>query len=209
MPTNDGFLRLSELTWPITYTYQIAVPWGYAKMELTVEAPFAENDGARTIALGVPLYEAAIAPAISFLTILLSGTAYAWKTGMSYDAVGSHPPGQTSIFALGKEHAPCAILLTGHSDKRGRRRLYFPACPRGWIDSRGQLNAEGAGSMRTHLHGMLGGLLGTIENAPFAWLLAYPDAIEEPLTGFKLPGFRPVTHVRLCQYTVPFPDFVP
>lgn len=209
MPTPDGFLRLDEVVWPLTYVYTIAVPWGYAKMEITVDAPALVDNLESTAATGLPIFNRAIAPAISFLCTHLTCDIWVWKRGFAVDGGSLHPPGQNGIFPLGKSHGIVALMMSGHTDKRGKRRLYFPACPRSYIDSRGQLTDFGAGEMLTVLRGWYAGFSAGIENSSFRWLNVFPDAITEPLTGFKRPGFRDVTHVRLCQYTVPVPDYVP
>lgn len=206
MPNRDGFLTLAELTWPVTYSWVMSVPWGHYTMSITVDYPDGVDDPVRTSKSVIPLWKAAIAPAISFLTSYVSGSGHLWKYGVSVDGTGTFPVGENGIFPMGKEHGVAVVLHSGQADRYARRRLIFPTCPRAWIDDRGQLEDDGAGKMLTHLRGMFGGLHGSIENAPFSWLMAYPETVENPLGGPKQVGFRRVEWVRLCQYTVPCPD---
>lgn len=198
---------MAELIWPVTYTYQMSVPWGAASLRLTVDYPDAANDLERTQASIIPLWKAAVAPATSFLTVFFQGDAYCWKWGVGVAAAGEFPPGENGIHPAGKARGLPLVMHTGHTDKAGQRRLIIPAVPSDWFDELGQLNDDGAGKALTYARGLYGGLNGSIENTPFAWMLAYPDAITDPLTGFKAPGFRYVEYLRVCQYSVPVPDY--
>lgn len=206
MPDVRGYYELLELQWPVTFNWTMSVPWGFARMALTVEAPTLVNDPMATAHAVNQLWTAAIAPAISFLTTLVDGGAYLWKLGWSTSRDGTFPVGMNGIFPAGPSHGVAVVMHSGHTDRAARRRLIFPTCPRAWIDDHGQLEHDGAGKMLTHLRGMFAGLNGTIENAPMAWLLPNPTAFHDPITGFGRVGFRSVEHLRLCSYTVPVPD---
>lgn len=209
MPNRDGFHTLAEVAWPCTYIYRLSVPWGYARMELTVNIPGLEGEVDWTRLMALDIWMHAIAPAMSFQVVTLQSSCFLWKLGIAAAGPSLMYSGQNGIFPASRDHSPVAILLPQRTDYRGRTRLYFPAVPRGWIDELGQLNHDGAGAMRTHLHGMLGGLLGTVENAPCQWWNYVVDGDTDPLTGLPRVGFTPVEYVRLCSYTARYPDFVP
>lgn len=206
MESPDKFIPLADLSWPVTVLWDISTPFGLAHLELTVDIPALTDKPLETEFVCTQLFSDAIAPAISFQCTLVAGANYVWKLGRAVDRDPRFPGGTQPALAAPKGHGVAVVMHTGHTDRRARRRLILPGCPRGWIDNTGQVTEHGAGKLLTHLRGMFGGLNGSVENAPMAWLLAYPDAITDPLTGTKHPGFRRVEWLRLCSYTVPVPD---
>lgn len=207
MKNRDGFYPLSDFAWPVTYIFHMSVPWGLASVSLTLDVPSLEMNFEATAASVRPVWQGAIAPAISFLTSYVMGDGYCWKVGHYVDG-DDHPViGEAASLPLGKDRGVAVVMQTGDADKAGRRRLILPTCPRSWADSSGQLTETGADEGLTYARGIFGGLNGSIENAPMQWLLPYANAYRDPVTGLTGPGFRPVTSLRLCSYTVPVPDY--
>lgn len=206
MRTREGFYPVSDFAWPVTLLWRMSVPWGRADLQLTVDVPSLVDDPLATAHLVNAVWDAAVAPATSFLTTLIDGGSYLWKLGNGTTRDNTFPVGRNGIHPLGKEHGIALVMHSGDQDRSSRRRLILPAAPRSWVDSRGQLTATGAGEGLEWARGLYGGLNGSIENAPMTWLTPHADAILDPLTGFRYPGFRRVEYLRLCQYTVPVPD---
>jgi hypothetical protein len=175
-------------------------------MTLSVNAPQLENEPAASVELATQLWYAAIAPAISILTSCYQVDTYLWK--MAALPVTTLPPTMRGIrTAIGTPRArtPVWVLHTDGDDNYSRRRFFWPSAPRGWIEDT-KLNPEGAARMLDLARGMFAGLTGTIQGNPLGWLLMYPDEIQGPLAALRAPGFRPVSWVRVCSYTVPAPE---
>lgn len=206
METTDKFIPLADFAWPVTYWYLMAAPWGYAKAEITLDVPGFVDNLEATVASVNMVWEGAIAPAISFLVGLVDGGGYCWKAGQNTARANTNLAGMRFAPPAGVEHGVTVVQHTGHTDRHARRRLFLPGCPASWIDNSGQITPVGAGKLLEHLRGVFAGFSGTVENNPFSWLLAYPEAIRDPMTGFGTPGFRFVQSLRLCSYTVPVPD---
>lgn len=211
MPNAQQFITLDELTWPVTYTWHMSVPWGFATLRLTVDYPDGVDDLNRTKGSIIPLWVAAVAPATSFLTGYLAGSCYCWKRGVAVDGTGLYPVGENGIFPAPRSRGLALVMQSGITDRQGSRRLIIPAVPRNWFDGVGQLTENGAGRALTYARALFGGLNGSMESTPFRWLMAFPEAYRQPVTGFWLPGFRAVESIRVCSYSVPVPDssFVP
>lgn len=198
-----GMMPMTDFEWPVTYRYQIVSVGVAMEQEITVDVPLLKDHPDETRGLGRPLWIAGIAPAMSFTVAMLQCSVLihrykgAWLNGGAIPTFGSR-------FAVPSRAAetPVAVLHTDHDDKYSRRRFFFPGAPRNWVtDTR--LNEEGAGELRSVLAGLYGGLKGSIENAPMDWLIYYPKIFRSPIGGLTAPGFRRVSWVRLCEYTIP------
>jgi hypothetical protein len=208
MPLNhEGFYLATDFTWPVTYSYQVLTPGGLTSQEITVDVPMFENNSGAAILMARKLWIAALAPAMSVACSMIAADVRCWR-GAPYWLDGGATPTFGAQFGLpaSREHTPVVVMHTDRDDRYSRRRLFLAGAPRGWITD-SLVNEEGAGELRTILHGLYGGLVGSIENAPMSWLIRYPEAVPDPTTGTRVTGFRVVSHLRLCHYTVPFPDY--
>lgn len=209
METRDGFIPLADLQWPITYTWHLHGLYGPAALQMTFDVPFMDGNHGASSALGLMLFERAIAPAISFLAGLTTYDTYCWRTGQSVIPVSRFPIGLRPALPLRPKDGIVVVMHTDHEDRRARRRLIFPSCPRGWVDDNGRMTPEGAGTMMSFLRGLVAGTNRLDLGSEIDWLLWYPEVIPNPLGGLAAPGFRRVHHVRLCEYTVPVPTPTP
>jgi hypothetical protein len=208
VPTPDGFYSADELDWLLTFRFQVMGPYGSALQELTVEIPQLRDNGLATAKVGQMLWAFGVAPATSFLAMLYSYSCFVWPLKTYIKTENRRPAGMQFHLPSRLDKTPCVVMHTNGDDRYSRRRLFFPAAPARWMDSDGMLNAEGAEKMRQTLMGLYGGLSQSVTGAPTEWWIRYPAVIPTEFPGIKKDGFRRVHHLRLCQLTIPAPDFL-
>jgi hypothetical protein len=206
-----GMLGLEQVTWPVTYTYLIDTPWGETQQQLTVDAPALVDQMTPTKALGRLLWGSFAAPAavgdVSMYACLLT----TWKA-YAGPVVAPGPELRGNLFgsASPRGETPQAVMMTGHNDDDGRRRLFFAGAPNNWAEN-GLLTMAGWEGLWPHCVGLTTGLMSPGLSAGLEWLLAYPDRLESSLTNLPGVAFRKVTHLRICWHTdkAPEPSGIP
>lgn len=204
-------IGLEELAWPITYTYFIATPWGETQQTLTVNVPQLEGQTEATKRLGQLLWgsfaaTAAVGDVSMYLTWVTTWKAY----GVPQPVAGVELRGNLIDLAAPQDETPQLVLLTGHDDDAGRRRLFLPGAPRSWV-SGGFLTTAGWEALLPHAAGCLLGLAEPGLNSGLEWMIAYPNVLEASLTNLPGVAFRKVKHIRVCWHTdkAPGPSGIP
>lgn len=199
--TDMGMKPITDYVWPVTYRFDMRAPWGRTQQELTVDIPLLRDRIATSRTLGLALWQTLIAPAISSDVELEQVWCATWRSSEVFLP-------QMAVFQFGlqpgrgteRDHAGQLVLMSGHADNAGMRRLFLPCVPRSWV-SEGLLTSTGFEALIQHARAMYMGLSFLQPSVMSRWLIAYIDAVEK--TGGNPYGvaFREVTHVRVCQHT--------
>lgn len=207
-PHDLGMMEVADLNDPVSFRYEMLTSFGLVAAELSVDVKININDNSYYPKIGLSLWSASIATAISRDVRLDLMWWVRWRSGSL--ALPVAPPmlsrGRQTGTPAGKAHTATVMMHTGHSDNLAARRLYLPSTPLTW-QSGGMLTDRGWDSLMTWAQGVKMGLAGDELGGDLQHLIAYPhvaDVTIENLTGV---GFRRVTHLKVLQYTDKCPDF--
>lgn len=205
-PADMGMKSITDFVWPVTYRFDVRTPWGRTQQELTVDIPLLRDRVPTTRTLGLALWQVLIAPAISSDVELEQVWCATWRKNevpipqVAAFQFGFQPRGGTE-----RDHAGQLVLMTGHADKAGVRRLFLPCIPRTWVN-RGQLTPSGFEALITQARAMFMGLSNIQPSTMSRWLIAYTDMVEKTDANPYGVAFREVTHVRVCSHTDKAPE---
>lgn len=199
-------IGLDEVLHPISFGYIVRAPWGTTRQMLTVDAAqFIGNEEA-TLRYGQALWRGVTAPAVTSSVELLSMSVIYWKgIGLGVPHPVLEARGEHHAFTAGRDDSPQLLLLTGHPDDDGKRRLFMPGVPRNWV-AHGLLTPEGWEKLMGHARALIMGLGPGSGVSTVDWLLAYPGALEPSLTNPTGVAFRRVHHIRVCYHTDRAPE---
>jgi hypothetical protein len=208
-PTDASHLAmqgLEEFAWPVTYSYFIQAPWGQTQQRLTVNVPQLEGLTEPTKRLGPLLWATVTAPAVVGDVSMYLCFVTTWKAyGVPQPVGGLELRGNLIAPSSTRDNTPQLVMLTGHDDKPGRRRLFMPGAPRDWTAD-GMLTREGFETLLPHAAGCMLGLAEPGLNSGLEWLVAYPNVLEASLSNLPGVAFRKVRHLRVCQHLDKAPE---
>lgn len=205
-PQDLKLLPASSFVWPVTWRYEVQAPWGWTQQELTADVPMLFGEPGRSALLGRLLWQTAIAPAISRDVHLRAVWTATWKEisvpiPIQVDGHRGVQFGKSTP----RDHAGQLVLMSGHNDSWGRRRLFLPSIPNAWVDG-GLLAPAGWQALLTHARAMYMGLRPLAPGAVMRWLIAYlEDDHIAPANPYGV-HFREVTSVRVCWHTDKAPE---
>lgn len=199
-------IRLHELVWPISWRWHIQAPWGTYNTVLSVEAPSLVDNVPASQRLGKLLYALSVAPATTISTRPTFQETVCWKNGDVPTAEGvSQLQGARFGATSARSSSPVMVMLTGHEDGRGKRRLYFGGAPAAWSDGE-QLRVGGAERLQEIGRSLIAGMVAGTGDLLMRWMLAYPRSV--PISGpiGQEVSFRPVTSLRICSHVERTPE---
>lgn len=208
-PTNAATLQmlgLEQLAWPVTYQYFLDTPFGETQQTLTVNVPQLEGMTEATKRLGPLLWSVLTAPAVvgdvrQYLCWVTTWKAY----GVPWPVGGIEGRGNQIALSSSRENTPQIVMLTGHHDPDGKRRLFMPGAPRHWSEN-GLLTTTGWEQLLAHANGLMLGLATPDLLSGLEWLIAYPNVLEASLGNLPGVAFRRVQHLRVCHHTDKAPE---
>lgn len=199
-------LPLSDFLWPVSFTYLMDTSWGSTQQTLTVDSPLQYDDAAATVRLGRMLWNAVVAPATSSSTRLSLMSVTSWKgLGVSVPHPVAEMRGQRLALTTAREDTPQMVMLTGHGDNAGRRRLFMPGAPRDWV-ANGLLTSDGWLNMMQQARGLVMGMGYGSPLYSMNWLIAYPGVLAPQVGNVTGVAFRFVRHVRVCWHADKAPE---
>lgn len=199
-------IRLSELAWPISWRWHINAPWGAYNLVLSADAPSLVDNVPASQRLGKLLYALSVAPATTTSTRPVYQETVCWRQSDVPTAEGvSNLQGARFGGAAARSSSACLVMLTGHEDRRGKRRLYLGGIPSGWAQD-GLLTAPGAERLQEIARSLIAGLVAGTGDLLMRWVIAYPRSV--PIAGpiGQEVSFRLVQSLRVCQYLERTPD---
>lgn len=198
-------LTIGDLTWPISYRYHISTPFGGTQLELDVDAPSLWEDQAASRRLGLIIWAAAIAPAISTQVVPTYLEVVCWKVS-TLPTLAATPTliGLALGRATDRQDAGMLVLNSGHGDAYSLRRLSLPGIPRRWVEDH-VLNEDGAAALQERGRVLMLGMGEPAGASDPQLLLRHSNAIPAGDIGFPTPGFRRIEHVRVLYHTEPAP----
>lgn len=205
-PAMLGMMGLEDFAWPVTYTYFIRAPWGETQQRLTVNVPQLEGMTEATKRLGALLWSMVTAPAVVGDVRMYLAFVTTWKAyGPPVVAGGLELRGNLIDYAAPRDATPQLVMLTGHNDDYGRRRLFMPGAPRTWT-ANGLLKPAGFETLLPHAAGCMLGLQEPQLASGMEWLIAYPNVLEATLGNLPGVAFRHVRHLRVCWHLDKAPE---
>lgn len=208
-PTDPAVLSmigLEAFAWPVTYTYFIRAPWGETQQRITVNVPELEGHTEATNRLGPLIWSVTTAPAVVGDISMYLSFATTWRSyGLPVPFGGIEGRGNLIGTASARDRTPQMVMLTGHDDDAGRRRLFMPGAPNTW-SSGGLLTPAGWEALMPHAAGCMLGLAEPQLLSGLEWLIAYPNVLEASLGNLPGVAFRRVKHLRVCQHTDKAPE---
>lgn len=197
---------LSSFVNPISYGYLISTPWGTTRQVITVNAAGVLGQAAATVRLGSLLWAAITAPAVTSSVRLSMLSITHWHSlGLPVPQPIPEVAGERQAFTSPRDESGQLLLLTGHPDDDGKRRLFMPGMPRDWAEH-GLLTKRGWEHLLQHARGLIMGLGVESPLHSVEWLLAYPGALEPSVDNPTGVAFRFVKHVRVCSHTDKAPE---
>lgn len=205
-PALLGMLGLDDFAWPVTYTFFMSTPFGETQQSITVNAPQLEGKTEATKRLGPLLWSVLTAPAVVGDVSMYLSFSTSWRAyGVPQPYAGIEGRGNLIGLSSSRERTPQIVMLTGHLDNAGRRRLFVPGAPRHW-SSDGLLTTPGWEALLPHAAGCMLGLAEPGLASGLEWLIAYPNVLEASLANLPGVAFRRVTHLRVCSHTDKAPE---
>ena len=202
----EELLELEALAWPITIRYQVRTDYGDTSQELTVDVPALQGAYEPSWKLGEELWRRAVAPATSGHAELIGYDTVLWKLAPAAIPTPVYfCPGGLSGAHGPRTQQGCLVLHTGHLDRRARRRFHLPAIPASWHEG-GLLTPSGLRALDGWGKTMFMGLNGEMWGGPFAWYIAYPEALPATAANGNGVAFRRVAFVRSCWHTAQAPE---
>lgn len=199
-------IGLEALAWPVTYQFWMDTPFGETQQTITVNVPQLEGMTEATKRLGPLLWSVLTAPAVSGDVRMYMTWSTSWKVyGAPTPFAGIEGRGNLIATAAARDDTPQMVMLTGHVDDDGRRRLFMPGAPASW-SSEGMLTTAGWEGMMAHANGLMLGLATPDLVSGLEWLIAYPNVLEATLGNMPGIAFRRVQHLRVCQHTDKAPE---
>lgn len=201
-----GMLPLTDFLLPISYGFIIDTPFGTTRQSITVNAPqFIGNEEAAR-RYGRLLWQGVTAPAVTNSVILRMMTVTYWNAlSLSVPQPVDETRGERMAFGTGRDNAAQLLMLTGHPDDDGKRRLFLPSVPRDWV-ANGLLTPRGWEELMAHARSLIMAFGFGSETATVNWLIPYPGALEPTVANPVGVAFRHVKHVRVCYHTDRAPD---
>lgn len=193
---------------PVSFRYEMRTNWGLVAQELTVDVKIDVAKDEYIPAIGLSLWNATIATAISNSVYLDLMWYVRWRRS---PLALPWPPsllarGRQSGLPAGKAHTAVVLQHTGHPDNYAARGIYLPNTPLSW-QSEGMLTERGWDSLLTWAQGLKMGLPDGDGDADLRHLVMYNGAVTPSLENLGGVGFREVTHLKVMQFTDKAPDF--
>lgn len=197
---------LEDYAWPVTYRYRMRAPWGDTQTEMSLDVPALQGDLNSSLKLGGELWRRAIAPAITRHVELLGTDVVMWRYQPSALPMSeSFSKGLLVGTPAPRADSACLVLLTGHFDKMGFRRLFLPGIREAWVAG-GLLTRTARGALQDLSYSLVMGLCTGIVGAPYTWLIAYRDLLPATSSNPSGVSFRPVQGLRVCHHTEKAPE---
>lgn len=202
-------IGLDELTNPLTIRFNLSASWGRTSQEITIDAPDLIDQVPASLVWAYKLWDLCIANAISHSCTLDLIELVTWKTWpLPSVGAGGGRSGHLTLPPAHRDESACVMMLTGHGDKWGRRRLFLPDIPRFW-QINGVLTEVGMREVYNSVAPLFMATMGPEFDWLYRWLIAYPDIVEPDPSNVRGVAFRRVSHLRVCAYTAKPPDTVP
>jgi hypothetical protein len=203
-----GMLEPSELNDPVTFRYEMRTGWGLFTFSLSFDIRIDLDDGAYYGTIGAAIWNAAIATAICRTVNLDLVWLYRWRgTGAPFPYVPAGiNRGHRGGTPANKARSAHVIMHTGHSDDLAARRLVLPQTPLSW-QTDGMLNDGGWDALMEFAFGFKMGTAAFDIGGDLQHLIAYPGIVPVSIDNLSGTLLRPVTHLKVLQYTDKAPDW--
>lgn len=190
----------------MTWHYEVLTRWGWTSHDLTADVPMLAGNQDASRLFGQALWQLAIAPAISGTAELRIMWTATWRQiSVPVPVPVSGARGLQLGSGTSREESAQLVLLTGHNDDMGRRRIFLPAVPQNWVRNE-LLQPLGMEALTTLVRGWYMGLRPIAPDIRLRWLIAYLDVIDGEVGNPYGVGFREVNYVRVCQHTDRAPE---
>lgn len=195
------WIPLGQMHCPITYKYTISGPFGLSRQRIDVNTYLDPVDGDHLGKVGQYFWTASLALA---LTDSVRLEVFTWSTPAFGGLGGIVFPQNVTGRQLGTpcdgNDSPCVVLLSGHADKWGKRRMHFPGAPARWITDR-RLNTDGEAHMLTMARILLLGMGSFMYFNPYGIGIIHPGTSARIRSGPPVASWRHFNYARVCSMT--------